>query len=145
MRGVVRLMLCFWAVTGLLGMTGCGPSVGRPMGKITMMGQPVSGAELKFVASDDSTKEFFGQSSVDGNYAVSFRQYAGLPVGTYTVTVTTQTLLDGKPIPSGEQGAVLKNDPEKTVKRAYRFDATIATGGNPIDFELSKGQVLATK
>lgn len=118
---------------------GCGPSVGRPAGKVTLGGQAVAGAELKFVAAHDAKLEFFGHSRDDGTYAVSFREYSGLPVGTYRVTITRYTLPKGQPLPAGEAGSALKAS-GKAVKRAYAFDKEIKSGSNSIDFDLAQGQ-----
>jgi hypothetical protein len=117
---------------------GCGRPLGQATGTITFQGAPVAGAEIAFesTTSDDTA---YGVSLEGGAYALDYRTRTGLPAGAYKVTVTRYTLRNGKPLPGGEEGAALKGDEGRVIRRSYVFEIELAAGPNPHDFELSRG------
>jgi hypothetical protein len=126
----------------LLVLTGCAAPVGRVTGKVTWKGQPVAGAELAFHPEKDPTDHFSGLCGDDGTYRVTYRTGNGLPPGRYRVVVTRFLTSDGKPVPAGEPGEVLKTA-GRAVKKSYAFEKEVAAGENPVDFELTQGKEVA--
>lgn len=124
----------------LMGLVGCGPDAGTPDGKVTHKGAPVTGAELRFQPADNPDVLIVGQTGDDGSYAIDYAGRSGLPVGKYTVTVTTVTQRNGEPIPDGELGAVIRADPERSRRRSYVFEKEIPAGFAAIDFDLADGK-----
>ncbi len=136
--GLVRVATaCFLAAAVLL-LSGCGSSVGRVSGKVTLDNQPLPGADLVFQRADDPGQRFVGNSLESGDYQVDYLSKGGLPPGRYQVTVTWWTTRDGQPVPPGEEGESLK-DEGLAVTKAVTFTHDISAGSNAIDFELSKG------
>jgi hypothetical protein len=122
--------------------SGCGVATGTASGKISFKGMPAAEADIKFVADADAKLEFFGRSSADGSYTMSYREMSGMPVGKYSVTIVHHVLPKGKAMPDGEAGAQLRNDPTKTFRIAKRFPQEIVSGTNTADFDLDKGEVV---
>lgn len=137
MRYLIRVMVLVLTA----GVAGCGPGVGRVTGRITLKGEPVVWADLRFESASTPAGEFFGLITDDGTYAVSYRELKGLPIGSYRVTVTRYTQPDGKPLPAGEAGRVAKSS-GKVGKTAYQFEKEIVAGTNAIDLELSDGKAV---
>lgn len=132
-----------WLWLGVfLCLSGCGSSVGKATGRITLGGKPVAGAEIVFTSAANENQEFFGLAGDDGNYQVSYRELRGLPVGHYRVTVSRYTLPNGKPLPEGEAGEVLKSD-GRAAKQTYVFEKDIGAGSNTVDFELNEGKKVS--
>ncbi len=139
MRVVAGIVV--WVIL-LTSLAGCSKPVGQVTGKVTLKGEPVAGADVMFQSVAEANDQFFGNSGEGGAYAVSYREYKGLPVGSYRVVVTRFTQTDGKSLPGGEQGRVLKTT-GNVAKKAYQFEKEIAAGDNTLDFELTQGKVVA--
>lgn len=135
--GVVRHLL---VAGGLCWLSGCGASpTGQVTGTVILYQKPVAGAELVFEAVDNPHEQYFGASGDDGQYRVSYRTKKGLPVGTYKVTVTRYSLPEGRPFPTGEEGAVLRSQ-GVGIKKSFAFETPIVAGPNTVDFVLTSGQ-----
>lgn len=128
-----------WIPTLLFFAAGCGASVGTVGGKVTLKTKPVTTGEVVFRSKVEGVDAFFGEITADGTYHVSYRTKAGLPTGKYEVAITHYTQLNGKPLPDGEKGVVLRNE-GRVRKNLYVFEKDIAAGKNEIDFELSQGE-----
>lgn len=119
--------------------SGCGGSVGKPQGQVTLNGTPVVGAELRFQPEANPDAPVTGQSGEGGKYVLDFAKNGGIPVGKCTITIVYYTMPNGSPLPSGEQGAALRSDPDKIVRHEYVFEKEIVAGANALDFELTAG------
>lgn len=137
-RGVHRGLGCLLLASGLVWLAGCGTPTGQVTGTVTWKQKPVAGAELVFEAVNKPEDQFFGLAADNGVYQVSYRTYKGLPIGRYKITVTRYSLPDGRPVPEGEKGAVLKSQ-DKLVKSVFTFEKDIGSGANQIDLELTAG------
>ena len=133
------LVLRFLLVGSLLALAGCG-SVGTPSGRVTMNGQPVVGAEIVIWSEAKPDAPIAGLTNTEGKYQLDLAGKSGVPVGKCRVEITHYTLLNGKPLPGGEEGVALKNNEKKALKALYTFEKDIATGPLAMDFELSQGQ-----
>lgn len=141
---LVRVAVWAVVVVSLGGLAGCGAPVGQVSGKITNKGEPVAGAEFMFASVADPGSQFFGLSVEGGNLAMTYRELKGLPVGKYTVSITQIAQQDGKALPGGEEGRILKSS-AKTTKKVYVFDADIAEGGNTLTFELTQAKEVRSE
>jgi hypothetical protein len=83
----------------------------------------------------DSRWQYFGQTREDGSLYVGCRDKSGLPVGPCKIRVTHYTLRDGKPLPSGEPGQVLRGT-DKAIGKTYLFEQALAGGKNVLDLKL---------
>jgi hypothetical protein len=128
------------AAAALVLACGCGDPTGRPAGKVTLGGQPVVGAELRFEPSANKDAPVTGLSGEGGVYVLDFGKKGGVPVGPCVVTITYYTLPNGKPLPGGEQGSALRSDPEKVARHEYVFEKEVVKGDSAMDFELSVGR-----
>lgn len=137
-KSAIRLAGLFLLFTSVC-VAGCGTQTAQVTGKVTSQDQPVPGAELTFQPVADPGDQFSGMCNTDGSFLISSRGRPGLPIGAYKVTVTRYATKDGKTIPPGEQGDVLKNT-GKTIREAYEFEQTLTAGSNSVNLELSKGK-----
>lgn len=127
-------------VAVLIVFTGCGGSVVKPRGKVTLKGQPAAGAELVLQPGANPDAPVAGIAGADGVYTLDYAGKGGVPVGKCRVVVTHYTLRNGKPLPEGEEGAALKANETKVVKNVYVFEKEIATEPGELNFELSEGK-----
>lgn len=126
-------------------LAGCGASVGKPVGKVTSDGKPVKGADLRFQPAGDTGVVVSGASNADGSYYVDNQGKSELATGKWTVTVTTYSLKNGKPLPDGEDGVTLKADPERSLRKEYKFEIDVQAGNNAFDFDLTKDKLVTGK
>jgi len=66
---------------------GCGPSLVRTEGEVKLDGQPVEGATVTFVSDADPAKIYGGFTDASGKFSLSTGDKAGIPAGSYKVTV----------------------------------------------------------
>jgi hypothetical protein len=88
---------------------GCGEGVGisglAPVqGKVTLDGQPLSGAQVVFVPVDPAGRASVGATDGDGNYEIVTNTDKGAMPGSYRVAVSYLVRPDGSPITSVEEG-----------------------------------------
>lgn len=122
-----------WAAAAAV--TGCGGSTARIAGKVTHNGEPVGGAEVVMESAKDAAEQYFGLTTADGSLYVGYRDKSGLPPGLWKIRVTHFTLRDGRPLPSGEAGQVLRTS-NMAVARTYLFDQELGGGKNVLDLRL---------
>ncbi|MSQ93597.1 MAG: hypothetical protein EXR98_03470 [Gemmataceae bacterium] len=127
------------SLAGLVALAGCSGSGGKVTGFVTFDNKPVDRADVVFELLDDQDERYFGASNEAGEYLLDYRAKAGMPVGRYRALVTRYTLPGGKPLPPGEQGAVMKHTDE-AVRQSYSFEVDINAGANKADFELTRGK-----
>lgn len=118
---------------------GCG-AVGIPSGKVTQGGQPVAGAEILLYPESSPDQPVVGMSSASGEYRLDLAGKRGVPAGKCRVEIAHYTLLNGKPLPAGEEGTALKNNEKKSRRNVYQFDVEIASGSPLLNFELNEGK-----
>jgi len=110
-----------------LAIAGCGgdrPDLGTVHGVVTVDGQPVEGAEIRFEPADASSRGAWGISGPDGRYQLFYiRDIKGAPVGECTVRITTATEGRGEMLPPTYHV-------QSTLKR------TVEPGDNEINFNL---------
>jgi hypothetical protein len=136
-----------WQVVGLQGalvgaalvLSGCGGSQSTVRGQVTFKGAPVPQADLLF-EGEGGAVSVSGRSDDDGTYYLNYPNGRGMASGRYRVRITQYVLPQGKKLPAGEEGAVLRNDPEKTQRRVYEFEVEVRPGANEHNFELSQGK-----
>lgn len=131
-------MVCLGALLAVFS-SGCGTSVGTVGGKVTLKSQPVTAGEIVFRSREVAENEFFGEIIQDGTYHVSYRTKGGLPPAKYEISITHYTQRNGKPLPEGEKGVVLRSE-GRVRKNLYVFEKDIAAGKNELDFELTLGK-----
>ncbi len=113
----------------------------RPRGTVTLEGKPVPQAEIFFESAESPGNGVSGRTDDNGVYHLNYLSPRGMPAGTYHATVTIYTLPKGRPIPPGEEGAALRNDPERVVRQAFRLaNLTIPPGESTLDLELANAQ-----
>ena len=131
--GRVLVLSVAWAAAVVL--SGCGGSLAQIGGKVTHRGEAVAGAEVVVESAADSRLQYFGRTREDGSLYVGYRDKSGVPVGPCKIRVTHYTLRDGKPLPSGEPGQVLRGS-EKALGKIYLFEQALAGGKNVLDLKL---------
>lgn len=120
-----------------IALPGCGSTTAKTVsGSVTLNSQPVDGAEIIFTSQGESSQSFLGVSTSDGAYQLDLTGLDGIPAGTYQVTVTWWALKDGRPLPEGEGGQLLKTN-GGAVKHTQSFTKNIVAGPNAINFGLS--------
>ena len=122
-----------WATAAVL--SGCGDPAAQIGGKVTHKGEAVGGAEVVVESVADTSFQYFGVTREDGSLYVGYRDKPGLPVGRCKIRVTHYTLRDGKPLPSGEAGRVLRES-NKSIGRTFLFEQDLANGKNTLDLKL---------
>jgi hypothetical protein len=130
--------VCFAAALVCL-LAGCGPAVARLSGKVTLAGQPVSGAELVLAPVNDNTRNYRGLTIADGTYQIDYGPAGGLPLGEYRVTVTVHQTAAGALLPEGEAGQVLKNSGQ-AIQRQYVLNLTVDQTTSQVDWNLDTAQ-----
>lgn len=131
----MRLLL----VVAMACTAGCG-AVGTPSGKVTQGGVPVAGAELLLYPEASPDQPVVGMSSATGEYRLDLAGKRGVPAGKCRVEIVRYTLLNGQPLPGGEEGNALKSNETKSRRNVYQFEVEIAPGNPVLNFELNEGK-----
>lgn len=134
-------VVLWWGLIGAVA-SGCSGSKSTVSGKVTFKGAPVPHADLLFEPQGGSGASVSGRSGDDGVYYLNYPDGRGMPSGSYRVQITQYVLPKGKGLPTGEEGAVLRDDPEKTKRQRYEFEVQVRPGANQQDFELTQGKPL---
>src|SRR5438045_2420616 len=92
---------------GFLFLVGCEKRA-TVSGKVLENGQPIAGAELRWVGTSDKAVFASGASDQKGVYIIDAGGKRDIPVGRYQVTVGWWRTHDGRALPQGEEGAALK-------------------------------------
>ena len=123
----------------LVSSTGCGPTVGEISGKVLLDKQPIANVEIVFISTADANQQYYGLSLDDGSYQVDYRTLKGMPVGRYDAKVTRYLQPDGKSLPAGEEGEVMKSSGQ-AVKVTYVLPIEVARGEHPLDLVLDNAE-----
>lgn len=142
-----RLLVLFGAVCGLLGCSGSKePPRGTVKGRVTLGGKPLSGATIVF----DSKALGVSQTATlddDGKYEFASYAAAGLPAGSYKVTISSGRFMEpGEEVPKFGAGTKVGVAPKKAptpIPDKYAkaessgLSADVKAGDNPpFDFDL---------
>jgi hypothetical protein len=134
----------------VIGLSGCGEGTSQSdtavpvTGTVTLDGKPLPGANLTFIPLlADQGQGGVGSTDAAGKYEVKhFRTGKGLEPGKYRVAVSKLVLQDGSPIPAGTTSAadLATKDalpPQFSDPNNTNLSADVASGGKPIDFDLT--------
>lgn len=142
--------ICCVALLSLV-FSGCGsgedanlPALVPVTGTVRLDGQPLRAALVTFVPSaENQGMAASGYTDEQGKYELrTLHRSAGAPVGQYTVTVSKLVLKDGSDFPPDSEvspmdaGADEKLPPQYSDLARSTLKATVAEGGQPIDFDL---------
>jgi hypothetical protein len=104
------------------------PELARVTGKVTLDGEPLSGAVVTFESSDGQVA--FGSTNESGQYELRFRSgISGAPVGQNTVRI--ESALDAPPPEDYRDPIPARYNTESTLQE------NVQSGENVIDFDLS--------
>ncbi len=141
MQQVLRQSILLSLTVASVGLVGCGPPMARLRGTVTLQGKPVPQAEIFFESAESSGSGVSGRTDDNGVYYLNYLSPRGMPAGTYHATITVYMLPKGGPLPPGEEGAALRNDPERVVRQVFRLsNLTIPPGETTLDLELTNAQ-----
>lgn len=131
MRLPVQTAASFALLTFLMCFVGCsGDSMAPVNGVVTVDGKPVSGLEVNFEPTGDTTgrTSAMGYTQQDGSYALVYPGYkTGAPLGEYIVRISGGESLD--------DGTTMRVPPQ--YNRDSDLEATVTSGTNTFDFELT--------
>jgi hypothetical protein len=114
-------LCCLVLIVFIAGCKPAGPELGLVSGRVTLDGQPVEGARLKF-QPDGNKPPSIGVTDKDGHYEAFYkRDIDGAQVGQHTIVIRTS---DNPAIPAKY------ND-------ATELRREVKVGKNEIDFELT--------
>ena len=128
--GVLSLCLAF------LLLSGCESRVAIT-GKVLNDGQPLANAELRWASETNSSVFVGGASDTSGNIIVDAGGKRDIPVGKYKVTVVWWRLVNGKPLPEGEEGSALKSKPGAAKQYSATLDVEITSGTTKVDLDVT--------
>jgi len=112
-------------------------------GRVTMDGEPLKGAIVKFVPTGSTRgDECMGQTDDTGLYTVKqFRGHEGAQSGKFLVVIEHHVKPDGSPMLPGEAprdvGAIQILPPKYSSLSATTLKADVPEGGGEFSFELS--------
>ena len=143
-KTVFPVLVLACVVVGTTGCSGRPKNVARSVtGKVTLGGQPLSGATVIFMPTAERGSPSMGKTDSEGNYKLVWgrdrgRVIEGAQMGENVVRIST--FVEGQPNAKPPQAEV----PEK-VPYKYRTEspptATVNKGTNVINFELEPGPV----
>ncbi len=132
-----------FAALGLLAccvLSGCG---GEPTGTLTGLlfkkGKPLPNAIIELHPQAGEGRSFRGETGDEGRYYMETLAKRGMPVGLYDVFISYHTLLDGKPIPSGEEGLQLIGS-EAAKTHRVQLELDLKEGDQIINFDVADGK-----
>jgi len=117
----------------LLPLAGCsGGNTGAVHGTVTVDGVPTDGLELQFVHEVGSEGSMYGFTHEGGQYhLIRGRGKRQVPIGEYRVTMSVQEQNPNR------QGGKLRLGPEYTQLDQTELTATVTSGDNEINFDLT--------
>ena len=112
----------------LAGCGGAGPETGEVAGRVTLDGQPLSGAVVEF--TPQSGRPSFGMTDDDGRYMLGYtRDVEGALIGEHAVRITTSDPFADNPEDRRERVPPMYN--QQTT-----LSAIVDAGENTLDFNL---------
>jgi hypothetical protein len=127
------------SLTVSLLLTGCGgaagPELGKVSGRVTLDGQPLANAVVRFQPAGAGGTYSTGRTDADGNYQLRYsRDQYGALIGSHRVSVSTAAPdaedKQGNPSPVRERVPVQYNAESSLIHE-------VEAGSNEIDLELS--------
>jgi hypothetical protein len=137
------LLVAALSAATLLGCETASPdNVGKVSGKVTLEGQPLPDATVKFSPIREGGSSALGRTDADGKYSLNYASgIEGAEIGENRVSISTYNAGD----PDGEppQPKVLEKVPMKYNIRS-ELTREVNAGDNPIDFDLkTDGPIIA--
>jgi len=135
-----RLAACFVLGSALLAtISGCGNSLSKVSGQVTMAGEPIAGgdgvrATVYFYPEGGIGTPAIGILDSDGRYEIATGSQTGMEPGAYVVTISATQIIPSKGggAPSGRRITAPKyGDPKQSG-----FRVEVGKGSNEFDFDL---------
>ncbi len=123
----------------LLALGGCSKSLGQVTGRVTYQGQPAEGVHIVLRSLEKPEIVCRAVSVADGVFHVDYGTWEGIPPGPCRIELTHHSRLDGRPMPSDEEGAALLAA-GKTLTQQVVFIRDIVAGPNELQLEILDGQ-----
>ncbi|MBA4029634.1 MAG: hypothetical protein C0478_01775 [Planctomyces sp.] len=116
------------------------PKLGQVTGVVTLEGQPLENALVKFQPPDGRASE--GRTDAGGRYSLRFdNQNYGAKLGTHDVSISTRADARSEPpTPDGKEGQVIPAQPERVPAKYLKpgaLSAEVKAGSNTFDFALT--------
>ena len=126
----------------LSGLAGCSASVAQLDAKVTLRSAAVAGAEVLVEPESSGKGTLYGVTKDDGSCVFDWGGRSGLAPGKYKIVVTHYEATDGKALPTGEEGQVLKQS-GKAPRRQYEFHRELQLGKNSLALALEQAEIPA--
>ena len=139
---MTRVCSCLAFTLILVGVAGCGASVAQLDAKVTLRGAAVAGAEVLVEPESSGQASLYGMTRDDGTCGFDWGGRSGLAPGKYKVVVTYYEADDGKSLPTGEEGQVLKQS-GKAPRRQVEFHRELQLGKNSLALALEQATETA--
>ncbi len=114
------------------------PDLGRVTGKVTLGGEPLANAKVRFQPPDGRSAE--GITNAQGVYTLQYNiSLAGAKVGLNDVYITTETEGHTETLPGDDDGKWVEGAPEQVPARYLQpgaLTAEVKAGSNTFDFAL---------
>ncbi len=136
-----NVLLLVMLAAQLAGCGSGGPELGEVTGRVTLDGQPVSGAVLTFISQTPKGTPSYGGTDDQGRYSLMFTNVkSGALLGDHVVEIETTKVSAGEARELVAQG--LPAPPAyvpipKKYKKPGAIVAKVESGRNTIDFELT--------
>lgn len=124
-----------WMLLALALIAGCGPSLVRVQGRVTLDGTALDNGVISFRPSGNTAGPAGGAEIKDGHYQLA----TGLIPGTYAVEIrawrTTGKRVQG---PAGETDERVSIIPDRYFGESTSLQAEVTPDGKAVDFDLAK-------
>ena len=105
----MKQIFALLSVVALLTSVGCGPGVTTVSGTVTLDGEPMEGLIVAFTP-DGGGPSGAGTTDAQGKYTLNSNLGAGIPSGSYKVSITSLPQVDEGAMSSDEGGDVQMDD-----------------------------------
>ena len=144
MLKILNSMAAVAAVALVVSLSGCGggasdvPDLGQVTGQVTLDGEPLPNAKVRFQPPDGRSSE--GVTNASGEYTLQYNiGLSGAKVGPNDVFITTATEGTLKTVPGDDDGEWTEGAPELVPAKYLQpgtLTAEVKAGSNTFDFAL---------
>lgn len=132
----------------MVAVIGCGGGSSEPLvdvvavsGKVTLNGEPLSGAGITFIPQGAGTgRPCYGATGDDGAYVLKTQDgREGCPVGKCKVIISKYAMEDGTPVGDDPEAGALGMEhlpPQYSSAEKTKLSADVPAGGKSFDFDL---------